>query len=187
MIFSMLLGLGCPLQDPTPYPGFDTGEIANNGTEDTSSEPSSEPEDGPTDSGSDSGSGSGSDSGQDTGPTDPNAIELLGNYLSQYGDYHYFASANYTMDFGTEEYTYAYIVFNNAQRWLVAKNGASNADGEANLYSKFFWMIDASNRIFLCQASAHSNSQVEAQNVGLPGLDTASGCNGLPWLELTRQ
>ena len=187
---SVFLLSGCVMKAPVPYPssGKDTGAI-DTGDEEPS-EPSSEPDDTQVDTGADTDTG-GQDTdtgGQDTGSTDPNAIEILGNYISNTGDYHYIRSNSYTIDYGIEEYVYHYENVNNFQRWMVASNDSSNGPDEAGKFSKFFWLIDANNQVWVCQATATASTQTEAENTfGISAGNMESGCNGLPWWGLTRQ
>ena len=185
LLFSIVAFGGCALQKANPYPKYDTGEVDSVDTG-TTVEPDSTVE--PDDSSTDSAVDTDSDTDTDTGPIDPNAIEIYGTYTEISGSYHYIAESSYTVDLGIEDRIYNYVVFNNAQRWLVASNDNQNGEEEVGKFSKFVWTIDASNIIWVCQVTKTADSSTAAQNVPNPSVVSMdTGCNNSAWWRLTRQ
>lgn len=180
---------GCGLKPANPYPKYDSGDIGSIDTGQVSEPDSnSEPEDSPNDTGPDTDTDTGPDTDTDTGPSNPNAIEIYGTYAGLTGEYHYVGESNYRIDFGSVEKNYTYIVFNNAQRWVVASNDSQNGGEEVGKFSKFVWTIDRSNIVWVCQATAIAASATDAQNAPFPSvISMDTGCNGSAWWRLTRQ
>ena len=178
------VALACTATNPSAY---------GNGKYDTASEPSSEVID--TGSTTDTDDTDNVDDTTDTNdtqdtvdtedPVDPNAIEIYGGHLDNQGNEHYFGNTAYSVDYGGgETYTYTYVQFSNPQRWLVAQNGADTFN-EAGYFSRFDWNIDGAGNVWLCQTTAYAETAMEAQNTpAANAFNTASGCNGGPWIEL---
>ena len=175
------VALACTPTNPSAY---------GNGKYDTASEPATEVVD--TGETTDTQDTDGIDDTTDTqdtidteDPVDPNAIEIFGSHLDNQGNEHYFGNTAYTVDYGGGEmYTYTYVQFSNPQRWLVAQNGADTFD-EAGYFSRFDWNVDGAGTVWLCQTIAYAETSTVAQNTpAANAFNTASGCNGGPWIEL---
>ena len=168
-----IIAMACTPINPSGY---------GNGKYDTASDTETDNDTNDTDGVNDTNDTSDTADTQD--PTDPNAIEIFGRYFHQ-GNEHYFGDSVYSVDYGGGEmYSYAYVQFSNAQRWLVAQNGSGNFD-EAGLFSRFDWNIDASGTVWLCQSTAYATSANEAQNLpAANAFNTTAGCAGGPWMQL---
>lgn len=186
MTYQMMLVLsGCGLKAANPYPRYDTGEVGNL---DTVYDSASNPETSDSSTDPDTDTDIEPDPDTDTGPADPNAIEIYGTYVGLTGEYHYVRENYYRIDFGSLEKRYNFVVFNNAQRWLVASNNSQNGAEEAGKFSKFIWTIDTSNIVWVCQATGTAATTTEAQNAPFPSVvNMETGCNGEAWWRLTRQ
>ena len=191
-LLAVLFFNGCGLQPAEPYSRYDTGWF-----EEADTEQSSEAHDSTTDTtdtsenvdtDTDTSIDTDTDTDTDTGPTNPNAIEIYGNYVGLNGEYHYVRENYYRIDFGAVDKRYNFVVFNNAQRWLVTANDTQNGADEAGKYSKFVWTIDQSNIVWVCQSITMANNPTEAQNAPFPSVvDMDTGCNGEAWWRLTEQ
>ena len=172
---------GCALQPAKPYPKYDTGGVGLVEIDEEAPDSGADPDDSDT-------SQADSRTDTDTGPTDPNAIEIYGTYAGLTGEYHYIRENYYQIDFGVTEKLYNFVVFNNAQRWLVAGNDSGNGAEESGKFSKFVWTIDANSIVWVCQATSTAESTTEAQNAPFPSVvNMETGCNGAAWWRLTRQ
>jgi len=122
------------------------------------------------------------DSGGDNGggTPAPEAPEIAGSYLDEYGTGHTISNSAWVDDFGT----YHLVSIDNAADYLVAQNDSSNA-WNADKFSRFDWTV-RDGVLFFCQIAydAESAGEAEATNTA-DRNDLGAGCNGWPWTNLT--
>ncbi len=120
--------------------------------------------------------------GQDQG-----LLALVGSYTDEWGTEHAVEPWLWTTDPGVPASTATYDVvqYHNADRWLIAQNGAANLYNPS-LWSRFDW-TDFQGDTFSCQTAYDAATADDA--LATPAADptdpTAGGCGGFAWTNLT--
>lgn len=123
-------------------------------------------------------------------PTDGSApteeeLAIAGSYTDTWGTEHEIDEVTWTQRLGSHpELVFDMSDWSNAERWVVAQNGADN--GYFPLaWSRFDW-TDTGGRLWFCQSAydAESSEAAHATPAASDADPETGGCGGFPWTEL---
>ena len=145
-----------------------------------------------TDAGVDSGAGDDAgddvddtDTGADTESEAPAALEIVGNYVSDWGAEVTITTEEWqdVSDFGTMRF--AIETYDNDADFLAARNSEDN-DFNPSMWSRFEWTYEE-DALYYCQVLfAESALEDVSDKENLADADDLSeGCAGFPWTKLT--
>lgn len=107
------------------------------------------------------------------------ALEIAGSYVDNWGMDHTVTAASWE----TMGSSFAVSQYSNAEDWLVAHNGATNAFNPG-LWSRFDWTV-AADKLYYCQTAFDAADEAAALATAAADqshLDT--GCGGYAWSRL---
>lgn len=119
------------------------------------------------------------------GDTGADGLEIVGTYTDAFGTSHEISDSAWIQTFpGYEPMSFDISAWDNAERWVVARNGEDNAY-DAGMWSRFDWSAGSDGHLYYCQSVFSAESEQGATDAPAAGEDLDAGCGGFSWTDLT--
>jgi hypothetical protein len=113
-----------------------------------------------------------------------NGPAILGTYIDDWGGTYAITGQSWTIT-GAPRSVFELLVLSNTNRYLVAKNAASN-EYSPGKFSRFDWARDQAGLLYYCQTKYDAATVAEA--LAAPAADSSDlskGCGAFSWSKLT--